>query len=505
MVYRDAIASGFYLLPGGCDGRLNHYFLEHSWLWLKGEPLHADFWDAPFFYPYKNVMAYSDTLLGVAPLYWLVRGLGFSEINSLLLMPGVIAILNWITMDLLLKRIFGIDNISSATGAFLFAFCAPRVFRLVHFQLWLQFYTILTIYFIALFYIYTKSNSGRAWVCLLAAGSCAVLQFYAAYYLGWFLVFGACIYFMFLMLCKPTRSLLMGLAMKQWIWLLVSFAFCCALIAPLLNHYIDAQKFLGMRTWAELGDFLPELKSWIATPSLLYQKAGLNAVRNAEHLNGIGIVTAGISIYGLIRYSRKSLWIRCLLLASMVIIALATAKGDNSHPWQAVYAFFPGGAAIRAVSRIFFLLLIPIALGYSFAMSRQRLAIKLLLIAILLAENTSWGVMANNRDQYQYSRALGEKALASDLPFLYISDEDCGVFDKNLDAMWAALYARRKTINGYSGNFPTREQYEAAAVPLSRIRESGLPDLMRTPFLLIIRKGEEFRMMRVNPGLIPQP
>lgn len=55
LAYHDSLVADFYFLPGGCDGRLNHYFLEHSWLWISGAPLHSEFWNAPFFYPVKKI------------------------------------------------------------------------------------------------------------------------------------------------------------------------------------------------------------------------------------------------------------------------------------------------------------------------------------------------------------------------------------------------------------------------------------------------------------------
>ena len=50
--------------PG--DPRLVQFILEHSYLWLSGEPLHAGFWSPPVHYPVAGVGAYSDTLVQVS-------------------------------------------------------------------------------------------------------------------------------------------------------------------------------------------------------------------------------------------------------------------------------------------------------------------------------------------------------------------------------------------------------------------------------------------------------
>jgi hypothetical protein len=55
------------------DPRLINYLLEHSYRWLVQEPGHRRFWDIPIFFPARNVAGFSDTLLSVAPLYWLCR------------------------------------------------------------------------------------------------------------------------------------------------------------------------------------------------------------------------------------------------------------------------------------------------------------------------------------------------------------------------------------------------------------------------------------------------
>src|SRR5689334_21640354 len=65
-------------LPGDPgDVRFCQYLMEHSLLWLERAPAHLKFWDVPFFYPHPNVLAYSETLFGVAPFYWMGRWIGF--------------------------------------------------------------------------------------------------------------------------------------------------------------------------------------------------------------------------------------------------------------------------------------------------------------------------------------------------------------------------------------------------------------------------------------------
>ena len=59
-------------IPGDYgDARFNYYVLEHGYSYLSGKI--SEYWNAPFMYPYKNVMALSDNLLGTLPIYALFR------------------------------------------------------------------------------------------------------------------------------------------------------------------------------------------------------------------------------------------------------------------------------------------------------------------------------------------------------------------------------------------------------------------------------------------------
>src|SRR5690242_4830566 len=76
--YYPTFSSSFRLMqndPG--DSLFNNYILEHGYRWVTQQPLHTAFWDAPFFFPERNVTAYSDILLGAAPIYWLWRVFNF--------------------------------------------------------------------------------------------------------------------------------------------------------------------------------------------------------------------------------------------------------------------------------------------------------------------------------------------------------------------------------------------------------------------------------------------
>ena len=142
------VKSGFDLIPGnGMDSKSISYILEHSWYWLNKVPLHEEFWSAPFYFPNKNNLAFSDSLMGLMPFYWLLRVFlpTFSAFQALMV---VASILNYSTFYYLLKHQFKYCDLSSSVGSFIFAFGLMRLFRMVHLNYYSQYLTILALIFL---------------------------------------------------------------------------------------------------------------------------------------------------------------------------------------------------------------------------------------------------------------------------------------------------------------------------------------------------------------------
>ena len=128
------------------DTRLINFIFEHSWKWLIGAPAHQRLFDAPFFFPARNVLAYSETLVGSAPLYWLFRVFGARWDTSFQLWLVSASTLNFATFYLLLVKRLKVSQAAATIGALLFAFGSPRLNQLGHSQLVPQFYSVLCLY-----------------------------------------------------------------------------------------------------------------------------------------------------------------------------------------------------------------------------------------------------------------------------------------------------------------------------------------------------------------------
>ena len=133
------LKSGFDLMPGdGLDSKSINYILENSFQWLIRTPKHEYFWTAQFYFPYENNITFSDSLMGIDPIYWVLRIFWkpFSAFQALYI---VLSILNYSTFYYLLKKVFKFSDLSSSLGAFIFGFGLLRFFRSIHLNYYSQF------------------------------------------------------------------------------------------------------------------------------------------------------------------------------------------------------------------------------------------------------------------------------------------------------------------------------------------------------------------------------
>jgi len=171
------------------DTRLLNFILEHSYRWFRSwltfHPI--SLWDQPIFFPTVNVGAYSDILLGSAPIYWLLRIGRFAPDTAFQLWMVAILILDFVSMALFLRNCLGFGRLPSAVGAFLFAFGSPRLAQLGHQQLLPQFFTMFAVYGLFRFFEPRKMSAKQGIHIFFL---CFAAQLWAGFYLGWYLFLG---------------------------------------------------------------------------------------------------------------------------------------------------------------------------------------------------------------------------------------------------------------------------------------------------------------------------
>lgn len=100
------------------DARFNNYILEHSYQFMCSHL--ESFWDAPFIYPEKEIITYSDNLIGTSPFYAVFRLIGYDRETSFQNWFLLMTIFNYTSCFFLLKYMFK-NTYVSVLGALVFA------------------------------------------------------------------------------------------------------------------------------------------------------------------------------------------------------------------------------------------------------------------------------------------------------------------------------------------------------------------------------------------------
>ncbi len=486
------------------DTRFNGYLLEHAWRWVSGDPLHASFWDPPFFFPQTNVLAYSDLLLSLGPLYWPWRVLGLEPDTAFQLwMLGLSTLNFWLAWGLL-RRGLGIGRLGAGVGAFLFAFGASRIADLEHVQMLGQFFALTAAWgLIELFSVPVAGPGGGggrrlvAWIGLVAAS--IVAQIYAGFYHAWFLLLALAL------------SALVGLARKRHRTPLVTFlragarplavgaglalAASVLLLLPVLLHYGSAAQDVGMRAFAdEVLPRLPRITSWffVWDRSWLYAWQAEVAIfaGTTSHQLSIGWVTTVIAALGLWR-ARDRPVAALLAVTTILLILLVTRWPGDVTLWRLVFEIAPGGQAIRAPYRLAIFLLLPAAIGVALFFDHYRgrwSRLWLGLVAGVCILEQGGTTPAYDKAVVREEVATLAAAIPKNCAAFYASfrGDRAPFVRRQLDAVWAASLVGRPTVNGYSGNRPpgwqvfsnvvqTREQEAVLGHRLQRwIKRTGL-------------------------------
>ena len=264
MSHGSMLAQGSGRVQGDArDARLVHYILEHTYLWTTRAPLHEEFWNPPIFYPERNALAYSDTLVGSAAPYWAFRATGAAPDSSYQLWLVSTSALNFVAGCVLLRGGLGFGLVASTFGAALLSFGAPRMNELGHSQLLPHYWTFATVYALArLFRGEPGSRIRRALLWDVAALG-AVGQFATGFYLGWFLVLGTG-FAPLVSLAFPAwrRSVLPRLS-RDIPAILGATLLGLLLLTPLAMHYARAARATVLRQYDAALRSVPEPRSWL--------------------------------------------------------------------------------------------------------------------------------------------------------------------------------------------------------------------------------------------------
>ena len=465
--------SGFGKVPGDLgDARFINYVLEHAYLWVQRDPQHLNLWNAPFFHPLPNTIAFSDTLFGVAPIYIGVRFLGAGPTLALQLWILICCGLNFAAMSIFARRCCGLGGMAAAVAAFIFTFGNARLTQLNHLQLLPQFYSIVALYGIVRLLDGSPLSPRRERGWIVVTGLSITAQLYSGFYFGWFLVVVLAGAGVWALLDRTLRNRAGGVIRRQWAALIVAAFLSGALLIPMIQHAQEATEVLQVTTYIEMKGWLPRWQSWLFPGAGNWLYGWTNAHRpfsalpvseRGEHAVGLGLVTTIAAIAGL-AFARQRSGARLLILAALSVVIIATLQLGDFRLWKVVYDRVPGAVGIRTVARIGMLGLFVLGIGAGFAIDRLRTSgrslLAIALVVVIIAEqrtSTTWW------EKEQSTREIGTLAALIDptcAAFFASPEGEFPPFPRNewyryqIDAMWASLQTGIPTVNGYTSRPP---------------------------------------------------
>lgn len=459
--------------PG--DTRLNNYFLEHSFKVISDKNYIGELWSPPFFYPEKNVLAYSDNLFGSAPIYYLFRCFFSSDI-SFQLWTITVCVLCFVSFSFLL-RYYNVSHIITMLGAFIFAFGLLRVYQISHQQLLPQFFTPLA--FLSAWTFFNTPSKKRLNLLLLFS----YLQLLAGIYLGWFLVFGLTIFFIIgYILNRHAFTELITYWHHNYRQTIAIVIFWLSLTYTTFLPYINAKKELGGRTWQEVFVNIPKISSWLSVPQGNFWSPLLTwASKDSQTLvephmfpGFVVLLLIFISFYTLtfkkkLLDSEKLMLVKVCLLVFLAIFLLSTRLFSEFTFWRIIYQVVPGASIIRAITRIsttayFYLILagsicLDCLLKHIIIKTQLSSIILNLLLIICILEQPLIGLTSYNKFLYYEEISEIKELIKKDCQVAYVFLEpslESNVPSNvtNLSAMWAGIETNIPIINGFSGNGP---------------------------------------------------
>ncbi len=381
------------------DARGFLYYCEHWYRSLAGK---SSLLSPEVFYPAKHTFAYSDLLLGVGVPYSFFRALGVDMFLSLQITIILITFLSYCTAFWLLYKVLEFRLIPSIVGAMFFAFNSPKWFQLIHLQL--QFVVLLPIIFGLLIRFARQAQTldqKRAAILLSVAGLCWDLQIATGLYFAWFFVLWSTFFLLLALAFARSRRFLFALCKKFWRAMLKAAAVLLLGFAPTLLLYLPLARSERWYTWEGMVNLIPDWHSvlWMGAGNYLWGRITLALLPDpipntwGELQVGIGLfssltwIVLTIATIWFIRARRQSitpagasspvldardlgsLFLALLILATSLFYVFGFRYSGHS-PWYFIYKFFPGGGAIRGVSRYVIFLALPISIAFAYVLNR---------------------------------------------------------------------------------------------------------------------------------------
>lgn len=473
------------MMPGDFqDARLNNYFLENIYLFLSGKS--DSLWHPGFFWPFPFILGFSDNLLGSSPVYILARLLTGQPDTAYQIWFLFGYIVNFWASYYALKKI-GISCFSASIGAVIFTFALPTTAHQLHSQLHYRFGVPLSLsYFV--FFLDRKRLE-----FLIVSLFWLVWQFYCGIYIGFFslLLNGATtVAYIFHQYNNPRINFVLDLQkgfkedwaciqIKRKIVLILGTITLFGMLLLLFYPYLQVSKLYGFkRFWSEISTMLPRPQSYlIADYSWFWSHPSAKLFSEIpmrhEHQMFPGVISLLLFLCGAV-YSDKikntTLPLTLIMSGALGILVILTLYIGGFSLWF-FFHWLPLASAIRAMTRIDLVMLLPLAIVSACFLDKLREKwrfgkrfIVIVILPALLIELSASSMPTSPKTEWRERL----KSKLSQIPqnlnqdsvlFIAAPESDGWWYKPELDAMWIALKLGKKTMNGYSGNNPSQNGY----------------------------------------------
>jgi hypothetical protein len=451
------------------DARFNNYVLEHGHQFVTGNV--DSFWDAPVMYPQKNVIAFSDNLLGSMPFYSAFRVCGANRESSYQYWLLAMFVLNYCCCFWAAYKFSG-NVILASVGAYVFAFSIFILGNLNNVQVFPRFIVPLVVYWTWRYLM--EKNFKHFLLSILGI----VYQFYCGMYLGVFLVY--ILFFLIVAHFVFYRNWSLFTQFRSLKTLSKHFGLAAGaglLLYPLFMPYITASaEFIPVQFY-EIQNNIPQPRSYFFTSnaSLTWSTLSEHGILTLKnwwmHFLWIGavpwiaiLVSPILFLSRLESQNKKTIGAVLLALFLSIIFCLSI----NESTFYGMIFRLPGFSSIRAVTRILnveivlFVLLL-IVVGAEFV-KRFRFAkwVVLSLPVLVVADNliipdnvTSYSTQESRKEidhvktiiSQQYDSTYSAVAF---IPSAHMSN----IVASHLNVMLAAQELHIPCVNAYSGYLP---------------------------------------------------
>lgn len=461
LMFHPTLTSGFRRVQTDAgDTLLNLYVLEHSWRCLSDPGYRGTSGSPPFFFPEPEVRAFSESLIGAAPIYWLMR-LGLDEVAAYQAWMIAVAAGTYAAMAGALRG-FGVSHLLSAAGGLLFAYGAVRMNQLNHQQLLPNGFAPLAVLALGRFLQRPRTPPLAAFVGLTVA------QVAASVYLGWFFGLGLAVF--------AAAALNREVARRCWAYLrdYPYRAGAIALIGSLvlvvlLEPYVRVNRGFR-RHYADC--VLPGPRSWLAAPPDSVWAGPTEPLRTGlmreQWLFG-GLITTGLFGTALAFPMLKGIapadrtLVRAGVVVAVVLVALTLRLPGDASAWRVVFRYVPGATGVRAVTRVFSAVhLFGLIAGCVAAdrllrrvPARWAAATAAGLLLVAAGEQARWQLPSfEHAPVFERVEAVRAGMAGADAAYVEL-DPARPFWEAQLVAMLAGQRANVPVVNGYSGRWPT--------------------------------------------------